>query len=52
MLSNIQKNIIIRAVEIRCQAGEELEAVLDSYPRLHDDERKEILEAYSGQAGQ
>lgn len=52
MLSNIQKSIILRAVEIRHKAGEDIELILESYPRLNSDERKEILEIYMGQAGQ
>lgn len=52
MLSNIQKNIILRAVEIRREVGEELETILGSYTRLNDEERKEILEMYTDQAGQ
>lgn len=52
MLSNIQKNIILRAVEIRHEAGEELEMILGSYTRLNDEERKEILEMHTDQAGQ
>ena len=51
MLSNIQKNIILRAVEIRRGAGEDPEAILDSYSRLSYEERKEILEMITGQAG-
>lgn len=36
MLSNIQKNIILRAVRIRMSEGEDLEMILESYPRLTD----------------
>lgn len=42
MLSNIQKNIIIRAVRIRVANGEELDTVLKSYGKLTDAEREEI----------
>lgn len=42
MLSNIQKNIIIRAIEIRLQSGEDLEAILDSYTKLALPDKEEI----------
>ena len=44
MLSNIQKNIIIKAVRIRMDRGEELEEILESYPRLTDADKAEIME--------
>lgn len=43
MLSNIQKNIIIKAVRIRIDSGEKLEEILKSYPRLTDNDKVEIL---------
>lgn len=46
MLSNIQKNIILRAVRIRMSEGEELEMILESYPRLTDGEKDEIRVTY------
>lgn len=46
MLSKIQKNIILRAVNIRMSAGEELVAILDSYTKLTDAEKNEIKAAY------
>lgn len=49
MLSNIQKNIILRAVEIRRNAGEEPEAILESYPKLTAEDRAELLAAYNTQ---
>lgn len=49
MLSNIQKNIILRAVEIRRKAGEELETILESYPKLTTEDRAELLAAYNTQ---
>lgn len=45
MLSNIQKNIIIRALKIRKDAGEEPTAVLEGYGNLTEQEKAEILEA-------
>lgn len=43
MLSSIQKNIIIKAVRIRMERGEEPGEILESYPRLTDAEKAEIL---------
>lgn len=45
MLSNIQRNIIIRALRIRKAAGEAPEDVLAGYTRLTEDEKAEILAA-------
>lgn len=49
MLSNIQKNIILRAVKIRMEAGEEPEAILESYSKLTAEDKAEILSAYTAQ---
>lgn len=49
MLSNIQKNIIIRAVRIRQEAGERLEEILNSYPKLEPEDREEIQSIFSGE---
>ena len=46
MLSNIQKNIIMRAVKIRLTAGEDLETILESYQKLTAEEKDEIRAAY------
>lgn len=43
MLSDIQKNIILRAVRIREGMGEDPEEVLKGYTRLTDEEREDIL---------
>lgn len=51
MLSNIQRNIIIRAVQIRLTSGEKLEEILDSYPKLKPEDRAEIAAALSGEGG-
>lgn len=48
MLSSIQKSIIIKAVKIRIEQGEEAERILESYSRLTEGERKEILELVMG----
>ena len=45
MISNITKNIIIRALQIRKKAGEDPAAVLEDYKNLTVEEKAEILEA-------
>lgn len=45
MLSNIQRNIIIRALRIRKNQGEEPADILEGYRNLTEDEKAEILEA-------
>lgn len=42
MLSNIQKNIILKAVKIRVRNGEELNTILESYTKLTEIEKNEI----------
>ena len=44
MLSNIQRNIIIRALQIRKNQGEEPADILEDYRNLTEDEKEEILE--------
>ncbi|CCY00679.1 putative uncharacterized protein [Enterocloster bolteae CAG:59] len=44
MLSNIQRNIIIRALQIRMNQGEEPADILEGYRNLTEDEKEEILE--------
>lgn len=46
MLSNIQKKIILRAVKIRIDNGENLDDILKSYPKLTDEEKEEICNSY------
>ena len=45
MLSNIQKSIIIRALRIRQQNGEDLAEAIKDYTRLTETEQAEVLEA-------
>ena len=45
MLSNIQRNIIIRALQIRTNQGEEPADILEGYKNLTDEEKAELLEA-------
>ena len=48
MIGNIQKSIIIRAICIRKEAGEDPEMILKGYKNLTEDERKEILKEVEG----
>lgn len=43
MIGNIQKSIIIRAMCIRKELGEDPEKILDGYKNLTKEERQEIL---------
>lgn len=45
MLSNIQRNIIIRALRIRKGQGEEPADILEGYKNLTEEEKAEILVA-------
>ncbi|XBX08454.1 hypothetical protein QMP26_10360 [Enterocloster clostridioformis] len=45
MLSNIQRNIIIRALRIRKSQGEEPADILEGYKSLAEEEKAELLEA-------
>ena len=45
MLSSIAKNIIIKALRIRQERGEDPSAVLETYSNLTKAEKTEILEA-------
>lgn len=42
MLSNTKKKIMIKAIRIRLNRGEDLETILESYPKLTDED-KELL---------
>lgn len=43
MLNTIQKKIIIRALRIRKNGGEDLQEVLSGYTNLTEEEKTEIL---------
>ena len=45
MLSNIQRNIIIRALKKKKNQGEEPADILEGYKNLTDEEKAELLEA-------
>lgn len=42
MMSNAVKNIMVRAINKRMEAGEKFEDVIKNYPRLTTDDIKEI----------
>lgn len=52
MLSNIQRNIIIRALQIRKNQGEEPAGILDGYRNLTEDEKAEILVVLKNRKGE
>lgn len=45
MITEFQKNILVRAMQIRKRRGENVESVLESYPNLSEEERDVILKA-------
>ena len=47
MLSNKQKNIIVRALSIRQEDGEKQEEILKRYTKLSEKEKAEILKVVS-----
>lgn len=51
MLSNIQRNIIIRGLRIRKEQGQNLEDILVGYTKLTEEEKVEILEAVDTTGG-
>jgi uncharacterized protein (DUF433 family) len=42
MMNNAVKNIIVRVIKNRIVAGEDIEAIWESYPKLTQGERDEI----------
>ena len=44
-MSTAMFNIFVRTVKRRMSEGEELDAILDSYPKLTEEEKEEIREA-------
>ena len=43
MLSEIKKRIIVRALQLRKEAGEEPQEILSGYKNLTEEEKTEIL---------
>lgn len=43
MITKSQMIILVRAMQIRKNRGEDVESVLKNYPNLSDEERTEIL---------
>lgn len=52
MLSNIQRNIIIRALQIRMNQGEEPADILEGYKNLTEEEKAEILVVLKNRKGE
>lgn len=46
-MNKLQFNIMIRAVQIRLAAGESLDDIFASYPKLTEDEREELRKMFS-----
>lgn len=44
-MSNAAKNIFVRVIKRRMAAGEALDDILDSYPKLTDAEKEELRKA-------
>lgn len=44
-MSNAAKNIFVRVIKRRLSAGESLDDILDSYPKLTDAEKEELRKA-------
>ena len=44
-MSNAAKNIFTRVIKRRMAAGESLDDILDSYPKLTDAEKEELRKA-------
>ena len=44
-MSNASKNIMVRVIKRRMSDGENLEDILESYPRLTEEEKQELREA-------
>mgnify|MGYP003106032883 FL=1 len=45
MMSNAAKNIFVRVIKRRMAAGESLDDILASYPKLTDAEKEELRKA-------
>ena len=45
MMSKSMKNLMIRVMKKKMSEGEDLEEILESYPRLTDEEKQELREA-------
>ena len=46
-MTNAALRLFIRVIKRRISSGEELEAILDSYPNLSEEEKESIREAIS-----
>ena len=44
-MSNASKNIMVRVIKRRIADGENLEDILESYPKLTEEEKQELREA-------
>ncbi len=47
MLSNTKKKIMIKAIQIRLNRGEDLETILADYTKLTDEDRESLREEFT-----
>lgn len=47
MLSNAKKKIMIRAIQIRLNRGEDLETILASYTKLTDEDKEALRKEFA-----
>ena len=47
MMNDVVKNIVSRAIEIRIKRGESIKDILNSYPKLTNDDKNELREMFS-----
>ena len=46
MLSNTKKKIMLKAIRIRLNRGEDLETILESYPKLTDEDKESLRKEF------
>lgn len=49
MLSNAKKKIMIKAIQIRLNRGEDLETILASYPKLTDEDKESLRKEFESE---
>lgn len=47
MINELGFKVITNAVSIRLKRGEELQEIIDSYPKLSDEQKKELFDKFS-----
>lgn len=49
MLSNAKKKIMIKAIQIRLNRGEDLETILASYTKLTDEDKESLRKEFESE---